>query len=364
MRFAPRRGHIPYWLIAASVAAALLAVLPIFAAIMQGGPGQAAVGHAFASAPQGLYAVVAQGGETEDRLLAIAADDESDVREIARVPHLVGLTSSGAVSPDGSLLALVTADSGTPSRPLAALLLVDLRASGSRLVATGIDYLQPPVWKPDGTAVMVTRTTGEGPLVDVQVLSVPSAGGPESVAGEASRVLGAYPVGFDGGGAPLWVVIDGRGSTLVRAGQDLRNLAPNITRDWRLSPDGKAIAFIEADSSGGLRYIQRLAPVAAGVSREQAEGPAGQALGVAWRPGSAEPTYGLEPAHAAPNAGREQRAAGFDVPLGYSPDGRLLAVQAWSGSSFEEAGSMEITLVGPSGRVAIPASRFYGWAAR
>ena len=363
MRIAPRRAHIPYWLIVASVAAALLAVLPIFGAIIDGGAGPTAAGRAFASAPHGLYAVVAQTEGSEDRVMAIQADGEGDARDVIRIPHLDGFTSSGAVSPDGSRLALITADQGTVARPLASLLIIDLRTSTSRSVSTGVDHLQTPIWSPDGSSVIVTRTTGDGPLVDVAIIGVAVDGG-ETLIGEARGVLGAYPAGVDATGAAIWVVIDSRGSTLVRDGADVRSLAPGVTRDWRLNPGGTTIAFIETDTSHGLRYIQRVAPLASGGPREQVSAPSGQALGVAWRPGANDPTFGIEPGAGVTGGGRGQRADGFDVPLGYSPDGRLLAVQAWSGTSFKEAGSMRLTIIGPSGRAGIPASRFYGWAAR
>jgi hypothetical protein len=363
--YAPRRHHVPYWLVLLSVGAAVLGVLPIAAALISGAGQSAAPRSAFAAAPPGLYAVFARNEGDADAILVAPADGSSASHAIATVAHLPGYTSGGAVSPDGTRLALVTADAGTAANPVASLLLVELETGAVTRLAENIDPLQPPVWTADGASVVVTRVSGDGPSVDVDLISVRAtpAGG-ESLAGRASNVLGAYPVGFDQDRRLLWVVIDARGSTLVRDGVELRLLAPGVTRDWRLGPDGSALAFIEVVTGGGLGYVSRQVSLNAD-ARDQAASGAAPALGVAWAPGANQATFGREPGDGGSGAlARSQRGGGFDIPLGYSPDGSVLAVQAWSGDSFNEAGEMSLTLVSGSGRFEVDATRFYGWAAR
>jgi hypothetical protein len=177
--------------------------------------------------------------------------------------------------------------------------------------------------------------------------------------------MGAYPVGFDKGGELLAVTIDANGSTVVRAGSPVVRLSSHITRDWRLSPDGAALAFIEVDSSNGLRYVPRIIALSRadqGAVVAQSVAPSNTGLGVAWQPGSAAPTFGSEPSGV---FAQGVSGGGFDVPLAWSPDGEALAVQRWSGSGYANAGAMQLELVTPSGRRTLETfSRFLGWAAR
>jgi hypothetical protein len=335
------------------------------AAIIVGDPGVPAPKRAFATAPAGLYAVFSRSDRATDVIFAVAADGGGGLREIAVVPHLDGFSSLGAVSPDGRTLALVVADGGSPARPTSSLMVVDLSTGSLTRLAAGVDRLQTPLWATDSSSVIVTRTTEGAPLADVMFVRVAADGGGETRLRDVRGALGAYAVGFDQAGGFLAVVIDARGSTLVRNGAEDVPLAPNVTRDWRVSPDGSAIAFIEASTTNGLRYFQRVLPLDAQGARAQVGAPTAPALGVAWAPGAATPTFGNEPGQGGAGSARAQSTSeGFDIPLSYSPDGRLLAVQSWSGRSFDDAGTMRLALVSGSSRTVVPATRMYGWAAR
>jgi len=364
-RYAPRRGQIPYWLVAASILAAVVAVLPVVVAVLGGVPGDASPRSAFATAPAGDYAVVAAPGETEDAIVMVSLSDPSSRTELARVSHLPGYSPVGAVSPDSRRLALTVVDAGSPARPGASLLIVDLESGAVTRRAVAVDPLQPPVWLPDSSAVVVTRTVSSGsPAVDVSLVAVPAAGGDERVLEAHERVLGAYPVAVDGSGRLLSVVIDGTGSTLFRGGSELLRLSDQVTRDWRLSPDGTELAYIESSVRDGLHYLQKVAQLDGPAAALAQQAQQGQQLGVAWNPGTGVPTFGQEPGE--PGTGAlAQSAGGFDVPLAYSADGRALAVQAWSGNSFGEAGRMTLTLVDGLERRPLPnVSRFFGWVTR
>ena len=364
LRYAPRRSHFPYWWVLATAAAAFIALGPIVAALVasvgDGGPRTA-----FASAPSGNYAVVTRSEESADVLFAVGLTGEE--REIGRVAHIPGYASYGAVSPDNARVALVVVDGGTQARPIASLVVVELETGKSAKLTTSIDYLQTPVWARDGGSVVVTRTASEGPRATVQLSRV-WLDAREETAGEASEVLGAYPVGFDGQGRLVHVVIDGRGSVAMRGGSELATLGAGITRDWRLNDDGSALAYVETVTADGVKYFARTASLVDGISAQGLPADdARQSLGVAWRPGSGQPTFGAEPSGAAAGVGAQGVAAeGFDVPLAYSRDGTGLAVQRWSGSTFAQPGRGSFELVAEDGsRHTLEGfSRFLGWAAR
>jgi hypothetical protein len=374
LRTAPRKGQIQNGLIIAAVAAAAAAILPIVIAVIGGvGPaGQART--AFASAPAGEYAVVSSTEGGNDVISVVAAADPASPREVARVPHVPGYAANGAVSPDGHHVALVVTDQGTQSNPRASLLVLDLESGALTHVADNVDRLRTAVWTADSQAVVITRAavTAEGrPAVQVVQAAVDGSGERELL--RVGNVLGVYPVGFDPQGRLVAIVIDGRGSAVVRDGQELGVVSSQITRDWRLSPDGTQLAFVESDTAGGLQYHGRVvavgAPEAATMSA-QALSIDGQQLGVAWHPSSAAPTFGQEPDRGqAPAGGVSAQALesspGFDVPIAYAPGGDTLAVTHWTGMSFADAGRSSLELVSAGGRTDLTGfARFLGWAQR
>jgi hypothetical protein len=368
VRYAPRRAQIPYWLILATLFATVVAVMPIVAAIVGGVSTPGAPKTAFATGAPGTYVVVARAERDYDIISVAPLGNLAAVSEIARVPHLPGYASTGAVSPDGRRLALVTADAGSVAFPGASLLVLELETGGLTRLAIDVDPLQTPVWTADGRALVVTRILpGDRGAATVTFLRVPIDLSGERPIGEATAVLGAYAVGFDPAGRLVSVVIDGRGSTALRDGVQVALLSTQITRDWRLSPDGAQLAFIESDVTGGLQYRARVATLdgsAAGGVTAQALSTDGQQLGVAWKPGSAVPTFGGEPVARA-GVTAQGLVSGFDLPLSYSPDGSALAEEHWSGTSFSDPGRLTLAVQIDAGLVTLNGySRFFGWAAR
>ncbi|OAI41563.1 hypothetical protein AYO38_00590 [bacterium SCGC AG-212-C10] len=352
----------------ATIIVGLIAVLPIIAAVLSGAGGAAKPRSAYAAAPAGMYAIGVRSEAETDIIQAIAADGA--VVEVARVPHLAGYASHGAVSPDGRFLALVTADAGKAGRATASLLTIDLDSGAQRKLISGLDTLQSPVWSPDSGEIVIRKlSTQDSPVTDVTFVRAALDGSTKEIGG-LSAVAGGYAIGFDPDGRFLAVSIDGSGSTLLRDMSPVIPLGNGITRDWRVSPDGTSIAYIDVDVSDGLRYLPKLVRLdgdeKGSVSAQSADG--SQALGVAWKPGSASPLYGTERAAvSALSAGgvsaQNASSTGFDVPLDYSPDGSALAVQHWNGTGFDNAGQMEFQLVRETGRQPLGSlTRFYGWA--
>lgn len=356
-------------IIAVTLLAALIAIAPIVAAAFGVSGQQVASRTAFASAPSGNYAVVSRTDGSYDIVSVAWAENPGAITEVARVPHIDGMAGTGSVSPDGTKVALVAVDAGTATRPVASLITVDLVSGELFRAALNIEPNQVPVWAPDGRSIVVTRAIASGTsLGTVQVLNV-ALRGTEDVLWTSDGVLGVFPVGYEATGSLIAVVIDGRGSTVTRDGKDALSLGTAITRDWQLSPDGTQLAYVEANTDNGLRYLARTVSLG-GDTSVQAQSLAAEvtALGVAWEPRSGRPTFGVEPGQATGGVTTQalkSAAAGFDVPLGYAPDGSALAVMRWSGESFLAAGTPRLELVGASGRAAIDDyTRFLGWARR
>lgn len=343
---------------AAALPLALLAVLGLALALRPGSQGGA-----LANAPAGVYAVALRNDGAADTVVAVNAAT-GVTREIATLPHLQGYTSFAAVSPDGTRLAAVVADGGTPARPLASLRIVAIETGAVSTALSEIDQLQQPLWAPDGSRIFVTRTAqADGPAAEVTVLGV-TPGGATSTVMVLPGVAGAYPVGFDSNGRLLVVAITSTGSVLYRDTGEPLPISEAMTRDWRVSPDGTALAFVEASLENGLEYRLRVVELVPGAARAQvAADPSGQQLGVAWHP-SGSLAYGEEPGRGAARA-QASGTPGFDVPLGFSPDGAFLAVETWSGTSFASPGTVALELIGPGGRLELDwATRFAGWTTR
>lgn len=320
---------------------------------------------AFASAPEGAYLVLARltADRTAEVISVAPVADPAAEMPIATIDTLDDFGSRGSVSPDGTKLALVTPDAGTASHPGASLLLVDLFSGEVTRLAIAVDLLQTPLWSPDGSSLIVTRTAAtDGPRADVTVWRVAiDLSGEEAVASHG-QVLGAYAVGFDPEGRLVSVVIDGSGSRVFRGGEEVTSLGPYITRDWALSPDGSALAYVEANTGSGLAYYPRVVALDGSGGPAAQEAAAGQALGAAWAPDGVA-VFGREPAGGV--TAQEAAGGGFDIPREYAPDGSASVVQHWTGSSLAEPGVPALQVVSAAGRAAIAGgAEFFGWATR
>jgi hypothetical protein len=364
-----RHTSLSRLIIGVTVLAAVIAIAPIVAAAFGISGQQVATRTAFASAPSGNYAVVSRTEGQYDIVAVAWAENPGAVTEVARVPHIDGMGATGSVSPDGTKVALVAVDAGTATRPVASLISVDLVTGELFRAALNIEPNQVPVWAPDSQSVVVTRgVASDTSFGAIQVLRV-ALRGTEDVLWTRDAALAVFPVGYEPSGSLIAVVIDGRGSTVTRDGRDALSLGTAITRDWQLSPDGDRLAYVEANTENGLRYLARTVSLS-GASSVQAQSLSAEmtALGVAWEPTSGRPTFGVEPGQESGGVSAQALkadAGGFDVPLAYASDGSTLAVMRWSGESFLDAGSAQLELVDASGRAPIDDyTRFLGWARR
>jgi len=371
--FARQRDYSKLF-ISLAMLAAIVAIAPIVAAALGYGSSAVRPKTAFATAPNGDYAVIGRTENDADVISVAWASSPGAVTEIARIPHLDGFASTGAVSPDGKLLALVTVDGGSATHPKASLKVVGLESGEITNVLSDVRPQQIPVWSPGSKSIVaVMSPASESGGGTSTVIRVHPDGDDAEKMTSFNGVLGVYPLGFRDGQLAM-VVVDSRGSTLRVGDADWGSLSSNITRDWKLSPDGGRIAFIDVETAGGVRYVAREVDLAGGGVSAQSLAADVTALGTAWNPKTKSPAFGVEPAMSEVAGVSVQALAadvapvagpGFDVPMGYSNDGDHLFVTRWSGTSFQEPGKATLQIVSPGGRVSFESfTRFYGWATR
>mgnify|MGYP001419298843 CR=1 FL=1 len=317
--------------IALAVLGGVIALAPIVAAIA--GLGGAGVGArtAFASAPSGEYVVL---GRNEGKV-------------------------------DGKRLALVTVDGGSGSHPVASLNVIDMESGRIVRAAENVVPGQSPLWSADGGDLVFTRMpSGNESQGPIHLLRVSRDGDRERRLREFTSALGVYPVGYDSEGRLVTVILDAAGTSVDREGAERLPLSTNLTRDWKVSPDGLQIAFVDVDATAGVEYIARTARLD-GRSVESLSAQV-SALGTAWNPATNDPSFGVEPGAGDPTGRiQELSAAGFDVPLGYSASGKALTVNHWSGGSFDEPGRPQLQVIAGNSRVTYEdQTRFFGWSSR
>lgn len=343
--------------------------------------------------------VLAEFGQGADEVFVAPADDPADRTPVATVEHAPGWGINPAPEMAGSLAVYtVLPPEARPQRDSPAeLWLLDV-ASGERTrLARDADLLAAPVLAGDGGAVVYRSTAGGvQELVRIDLES------------RARRVLhsvrtefGVFPVAVtpatrDGGSELLFSQISTAGTDLyavslegAAAGEarHLLHASSQIARDWRLSPDGATLSYL-APEPVAERVVHRLHVVALDGTGARAQQPpiaggpvAAEQYGPVWTPDGAALTVGREAAPAFTAAavtlpldevtGPTALAApeaGFDVPLGWSPDGGTLAARSFDGSSSADPGAERLTLIGVGGERRAITSRseliFLGWWAR
>ena len=333
--------------------------------------------------------VLAEFGPNSDEIFLASADDPSDRTPVARVEHAPGWGIHPGPEMAGALAVYTVLPIGArPARDSPAeLWLLDVSSGERTRLARDADLLAAPALARDGTAVVYRSSSGgEQSLVRVDLASRA-----RRVLHTASTPFGVFPIAITPGGDLLFSGISPAGTDLhavsLQGGEprSLFRASPHIARNWRLSPDGTALSYL-APVSLAERVVHRLhvatlGPVARSgqpVSGTGAE--AAEQYGPVWRPGGGAITVGREaapePAAAAAavtlppgGAGDGTELAppgtGFDVPLGWSPDGLTLAARSFDGRNSADPGMEQFTLIELSGtRRAIPARAqllFLGW---
>ncbi|MQC18499.1 MAG: hypothetical protein DWG80_05425 [Chloroflexi bacterium] len=340
--------------------------------------------------PPGVPRIVfAEFGLNEDRIYSAPADALHDRTLQATVPHAPGWGLNPGVAIAGALVAYtILPEDASPERGSPAeLWILDITTRDLTRLARDADLLAPPVFVDDGDGLVYRRSMGAvQELVHVEVSNLT-----REVVHSEQTSFGIFPLGTAHDQSLLFTRISPEGTDLlaIRAGETpslLFRASEDIARDWRISPDGRAISYL-APVIDGERAVHRAHVVSLDTSEDllPADEPEGAAralteqYGPVWTPDGRAITYGQEAAtgDAEPAAvvaldgSRDLLPApehGFDVPLGWSKDGRFLLVRSFNGRNSNEPGverTILIDLQGGRTPVEVPSEViFLGWYVR
>lgn len=251
-------------------------------------------------------------------------------RRLAQFPHAFNVHARGSASPMGDVVAVVSA-AGNAS---ASATMTFIRTSDGEITVAGseFDLLTSFAWTPSGDRVAGQRSTAPNTTgrVSTTIIEVQPATGESLDLATFSDVLLATPVGYSGDGQTLYILtIDQGGSWLWERRDNVLNrmgqLAAGRTRDWKLSPDGTRLAYIEV-LGGDRGSVGRTYVFATGNIRTASTSEA--QVGVSWKPGSAIPEFGgpggtihLDPRPA---------DGTYVIPEEWSPDGSVLVATVFT----------------------------------
>ncbi len=297
-------------------------------------------------------------------LLSARAPD-GERRKLAEIPHANGWDIEAATSPSAATAAVLAIPPGgwEPANH-AALLVVE--AQGYRPIASGLDLRGGVVWSDDGRKLIVRRG---GELVVLQAdtgdqLASWSPIAPITVfAPIAMRGDTLFAALIESGGTSVVRLQLTRG-TLTRLEQ--RQVSEEITRDWRLSPDGALVAFTE---QRGLDLSVRVASLtddvtdapASWVSRRWTVGDPVGAAGSAHFPQSAAAVWRAD---GSLEVGSWADAVdGFSLPIAGDAGGEWLALRSVVGSGPGDVAAERLVLRDADGGLTeAPAGfQFVGW---
>lgn len=327
--------------------------------------------------------VFAEFGSNADQIYTAPAADPTRRTLVATVEHAEGWGINPAPAMAGSLVAytVLPASGSTRRDAQAELWLLDVSTRMVKRLARDADLLVAPIFDQAGrfVAYRSSRVTGEQRLLRVDLES-----GVRHVEYAYSGTFGVYPVGFTNEGALLFAGLSTAGTDLylIRDGRDhelILHASDDIARDWRLSPNGESLSYLEPQRSGE-RIVHRLRVIAVndGMERRVSGDPSSsvEQFAPVWTPNGNAVTVGLEAYPALSSSavtislsGGEQILAGpergFDAPLGWSVDGRYLAARTFDGTSSFDPGRESFVVISADGSRRPIGSRgeliFLGW---
>lgn len=329
--------------------------------------------------------VFAEFGATSDRIYVASADSPDERALVATVEHVSGWGISPAPRMVGSLVAYtVLSPEQRPQRDSPAdLWLLDVQTGEQTRLARDADLLAPPLLSPDGSSVVYRSSDSGGRQ---SLISIDIATRTSHVLIEVDTVFGVFPFAFDSDGALLMSGLSTEGTDLYRIvgseAQRLLHASDEIARDWQLAPDGRTLSYLEPELRDE-RVVHRLRVVELPpqgqeqVASVTVSDGGNEQFSPVWTPDGAGITVGREayPDAAAAavtltlSTGGEQSlpapTQGFDVPLGWSPDGEYLAARSFTGTDSYTPGRESMVLISMSGgRATVGADSgliFIGW---
>ena len=332
--------------------------------------------------------VFAEFGPTEDRIYAAPAGDLEARELVARVPHAEGWALTPATEMSGTLVAFVALPREAEPRrdEPAELWLLDAASGALTRLAGDADLLVAPVFDRDGRYLVYRRSDEiEGTQELVRVDLATRTRRPMR---ELITRFGVFPVAVAADGGVVYAELSNGGTDLYRTSADgeggvelLLHASDHIAGGWRVSPDGSTFSYL-APLIEAERVVQRVhvAPIdGGGEPRVEVRGGfVGDQFAPVWTPGGDGITFGQEPGFASGVApvtlaledGDERGeltapVQGFDVPLGWSGDGRYLATRSFDGRDAYDPGRESLVVIATAGgRATVRADQeliFIGW---
>ena len=372
----PRFSDVASWL-AAVLGLVLLLLLLLSFALENKAPESTAV----SSTKSGGNIAYFEFGTSTDTLWLASSEDSRDRQAIFSAPHAREFGVVPSISPQGVAVAYAALPPSTaapgPDSPADLWYAPISSAAEPRILTTGIDLLVAPVWAPDAERVVYRRSDAAG----YSLVEIATSGESERVLVTSSIAEALFPIGFTPDGGTLYHVALGQeGSRLLAleratgVATPVASLSDGLTRDWALSPDGSQLAFLslvstpETVSSRAFVFDFETNGVVP-VTDENAD-----AFGPLWDDTGAlvvsSLTRGGEGSLVRIEDGRSSQvlgsAAGFDVPLAFSPEGGFL-VRAFTGTSSSTPGLASLTFIDSSGERHVLSSHdvtLVGWSAR
>jgi Tol biopolymer transport system component len=321
---------------------------------------------------EGLRVVYKEFGSEADTVWVATAAEPQKGTKVGAVDHATNVGISASLSPDGKSIAyLVLPTTGGDSALDAQAWLLDMDSGKKRQLTGDLDVAGTPVWSPDGSSIVVLRNGPQGQIGQaVSLLKLDVSDGSETVLMHVDDALGLYPISYSPDGSSLYfaeIILSGTHFGAVPAAGDSAQLlvqaSDQVARDWHLSPDGSYVAFL-----AGQPTDDRIAVRAFVVELVEGAEPqplsdlaatldAGDHFNPVWYPDGERVTLGRTPADGASAAalvslpGGELEEVtpgpdqGFDVPVGWSPDGDYLAVRSFEGSSAAQPGREHLVII-------------------
>ncbi|MDA0300917.1 MAG: hypothetical protein O2822_00155 [Chloroflexi bacterium] len=308
--------------------------------------------------------VFAAFGQTSDMIYVAPATKPDERTVIDTVPHAEGWgINPGPMS--GDLVAFNAIPTGTPG-PRGApadLWLLNARTRERVRLARDADLLVKPQFIENGRAVLYRRS--EGDLQAIVRVEIESQA--RTVIHQERTAFGVIPVGTDHNGALIFARLSNTGTDIFRKADGgiptlVFHASDELARDWQISPDRNAIAYL-AQQSRGERVVYRAQAVSLEGGRALGlpdAGSNGEQYGPVWTPDGADLAVGQEPTSTpaapvallragAPPAALAAPQQGFDVPFAWSGNGTYLAARTFDGKNSMDAGRETAVVIARSG---------------
>lgn len=320
----------------------------------------------------GAGVVYIEFGATVDTVWRTSISNPKQRERLQAIEHGIGFGIVAGLSPDRSTFVYTSLASNlkavAPDVPAQVWLSTLDTGAQPRQIADNADLLVKPIWSPDGSSIVFRRSTPES----YKFVVVDARGTSERAFATSSDAL--FPIAFTPDGRQLYaarVRLDASALLAIDvatgAQREVGSLAPGLTRDWTLSPDGRSVAYLEMTQTGSDLVSRAFLIDTASGERRAASKTTGSDLSPVW---STATSVTIGQTQAGPTSegvtslADSKATTGFDVPLGWSPDGQAIAVRSFDGKSVLAPGNAALSILHSDGSHTILTNKeatFLGW---